>query len=291
MKIVLIVLSFVLLNSFSFAQDIIYLKNGKELKVKIKKINASEVIYKLYNNLEGPTLYKECSSIAQIIFENGTVQVFKKSSFSKSTSDVKNIIVKSDSSLVVSDSADMPIATSSTQSVDSAIVAVEKTNDSIAIITTILPPDTIKEIKNQDRSNVFQTTPKDSIFAKANEKLRFDGVISFYLNDKKYNGLLNADPLFQDFPEANTTFIKGKNLYKFGKPLVREGVAVGIISMIIGGGFLMINSQIKNPTLVAAGLSFISLGVLGWSCVIPGKILLAASKKKFILAVEQRNAE
>jgi len=57
------------------AQDVITLRNGNEIKAKVTEITPSEIKYKRYENLEGPTVVVARSEVFAINFENGTREV------------------------------------------------------------------------------------------------------------------------------------------------------------------------------------------------------------------------
>jgi hypothetical protein len=57
------------------AQDVITLRNGNEIKAKVTEITSSEIKYKRFENLEGPTVVMEKSEVFVINYENGTREV------------------------------------------------------------------------------------------------------------------------------------------------------------------------------------------------------------------------
>jgi hypothetical protein len=63
-------------NSALFAQDIITLKNGEEIKAKVQEIGLDNVKYKKYENQAGPTYTLMKSDIFMIKYENGDKDVF-----------------------------------------------------------------------------------------------------------------------------------------------------------------------------------------------------------------------
>jgi hypothetical protein len=58
-----------------YAQDVITLKTGDEIKGKVTEITNSEVKYKRFENLDGPTIIIEKQKIFAINYENGTREV------------------------------------------------------------------------------------------------------------------------------------------------------------------------------------------------------------------------
>jgi hypothetical protein len=59
------------------AQDIITLKNGDEIRAKVQEIGLSDVKYKKYDNLAGPTYTLLKTEILLIKYENGEKDIFK----------------------------------------------------------------------------------------------------------------------------------------------------------------------------------------------------------------------
>lgn len=62
--------------------DIITLKNGEDIKVKILEIGTSEIKYKRCDNLQGPTITVRKSEVFSIKYPNGTKEIISKSSSS-----------------------------------------------------------------------------------------------------------------------------------------------------------------------------------------------------------------
>ncbi|TVR75927.1 MAG: hypothetical protein EA412_14645 [Chitinophagaceae bacterium] len=69
------------------AQDIITLKNGEDLKVKVQEIGLEEVRYKNFDNLTGPVYTLRKSDIFMITYENGSRDVFGSSAEQKETTE------------------------------------------------------------------------------------------------------------------------------------------------------------------------------------------------------------
>jgi hypothetical protein len=57
------------------ASDIIMLKDGQEIKAKVTEITLTEIKYKLFEHLDGPTRTAAKSDVFVIIYENGTREV------------------------------------------------------------------------------------------------------------------------------------------------------------------------------------------------------------------------
>lgn len=66
--------------SAAFAQDVIVLKNGNEIKAKVIEITPTEIKYKKFDNLQGPTVVIVKSDVFMIKYENGTKDVINAGS-------------------------------------------------------------------------------------------------------------------------------------------------------------------------------------------------------------------
>jgi len=66
----------ILLSGVStFAQDIITLRNGDEIRAKVTGVSPSELRYKRFDNLDGPTIVIPRADVFFINYENGTREV------------------------------------------------------------------------------------------------------------------------------------------------------------------------------------------------------------------------
>ena len=61
-----------------FAQDIIIKRDATKIEAVITEVTSSEVRYKSFSNLEGPTFILSTDEIVTIMYKNGEVQVFEK---------------------------------------------------------------------------------------------------------------------------------------------------------------------------------------------------------------------
>ncbi len=67
-----------LLATFNlFAQDIIITSDAKRIEAKILEVSSSEIKYKEFNNLEGPTFILTNDELNTVIYQNGTVKTFE----------------------------------------------------------------------------------------------------------------------------------------------------------------------------------------------------------------------
>ena len=71
-------LTVALLATFNlFAQDIIITSDAKRIEAKILEVSSSEIKYKEFNNLEGPTFILTNDELNTVIYQNGTVKTFE----------------------------------------------------------------------------------------------------------------------------------------------------------------------------------------------------------------------
>lgn len=77
MKRILFLFCAIMFSVAMWADDIIYLKNGDEIRSKINKIGTSVVEYRKVSNLEGPVYEINKEDISKIVYSNGEEDVFK----------------------------------------------------------------------------------------------------------------------------------------------------------------------------------------------------------------------
>ena len=78
-KLILIcVLAFLCGNAF--AQDVIHTLDGRSIEAIVLEINDNDIIYKTFDNPEGPDYRLSVSRVTRIVFQNGTEQTFAPSS-------------------------------------------------------------------------------------------------------------------------------------------------------------------------------------------------------------------
>ena len=77
-KLIIVFLTLITVSQ-CFAQDIITKKNSEDIKAKIIEVNSSEIKYKKFDNLNGPTFTISKSEILIIRYENGSKDVFSES--------------------------------------------------------------------------------------------------------------------------------------------------------------------------------------------------------------------
>ncbi len=77
-----------------YAQDIITLKNGDEIKAKVTEISSTEIKYKRFENLEGPTVVISKADVFTIKYENGFREVINSLGNSTSNQETASVISK-----------------------------------------------------------------------------------------------------------------------------------------------------------------------------------------------------
>jgi hypothetical protein len=75
-KLTFIIFMFAFISNTLFAQDLIVTRDAKKIEVKVTEINATDIKYKLFNNLDGPTYTMQKSEISSVIYKNGTIDLF-----------------------------------------------------------------------------------------------------------------------------------------------------------------------------------------------------------------------
>ena len=92
-KVSLLILLFALAH-FIYADDIIYLNNGDEIKSKILKISSNVIEYKKSSNLNGPAYEIAKDEVVMIIYENGEKDMFITKAKSTDNASEKVVITK-----------------------------------------------------------------------------------------------------------------------------------------------------------------------------------------------------
>lgn len=74
-KFLICVLALFTMSIEGFTQDVIYKVNKQEIKAKILEVNAQEIKYKNFSNLDGPTYSINKVEVLMILYQNGTSEV------------------------------------------------------------------------------------------------------------------------------------------------------------------------------------------------------------------------
>ena len=102
-RLLLIFILTVAAASASFSQDIIYKKNGDEIKAKVNKIGSEEIEYYRFDNLTGPLFTIAKSEVLIIIYSNGSKDIFQEAPSSNNVPVTNNVDVRPPSRYRASD--------------------------------------------------------------------------------------------------------------------------------------------------------------------------------------------
>ena len=80
LNLLILFIALVLGCSSAQAQDVLTLKTGEEIKAKIQEVGVSDIKYKKFDNLNGPTYAIMKAEVFMIKYENGTKDVFGNTS-------------------------------------------------------------------------------------------------------------------------------------------------------------------------------------------------------------------
>ena len=75
-KLTILVVSAIAIATSTFAQDVITFKSGNEKNVKVIEVTPTEIKYKSFDNLEGPTYAEQKTNIFMVKYQNGMKDVF-----------------------------------------------------------------------------------------------------------------------------------------------------------------------------------------------------------------------
>ena len=76
MKSIMCLFVVILFTTTSYSQDVIFKRNGSQVKAKITEIGTSEIKYKVPGNPEGPVYAIDKSSVNKIVYQNGREEVY-----------------------------------------------------------------------------------------------------------------------------------------------------------------------------------------------------------------------
>jgi hypothetical protein len=86
----------VLMSMAALSQDVITYKNGTEVKVKVTEVTSTEVKYKKFDNMEGPSYSILRTDVFMIKYENGTKEVFEEQTAPQNTAGNIHVITPQD---------------------------------------------------------------------------------------------------------------------------------------------------------------------------------------------------
>ena len=76
MKNIIAIVSLLLCGSTLFAQDIITKKDGTDIQAKVTEVSDSQIVFKKYSNLDGPSYKMDVADILMITYENGEREMY-----------------------------------------------------------------------------------------------------------------------------------------------------------------------------------------------------------------------
>jgi hypothetical protein len=77
-KLLLTILFTVATFSFSYAQDLLIMNNGTEIRVKVQELTVNEIKFKKWENIDGPLYTLLKTDVFMIKYENGTKDTFAR---------------------------------------------------------------------------------------------------------------------------------------------------------------------------------------------------------------------
>ena len=76
MKSIMCLFVVILFTTTSYSQDVIFKRNGSQVKAKIIEIGTSEIKYKVPGNPDGPVYAIDKNSVNKIVYQNGREEVY-----------------------------------------------------------------------------------------------------------------------------------------------------------------------------------------------------------------------
>lgn len=76
MKQLMAMATLLLSTCFVYGQDMIKLRTGEVITAKVAEVGVSEIKYYKTSNIDGPLYVAAKTSVSQIVFQNGTTDVF-----------------------------------------------------------------------------------------------------------------------------------------------------------------------------------------------------------------------
>jgi len=79
---------FILVSTWAYSQDIIYMVNGEIIHSKVSKVSIDEISFHKTNNLTGPIYNISKKEVAKIVFENGEEESFNEEPYNKESKEI-----------------------------------------------------------------------------------------------------------------------------------------------------------------------------------------------------------
>lgn len=104
----IIKMTIIILSSFNFnyAQDVISLKKGGEIKTKVVEIDKEYIKYKRFDNLNGPTIWVLKADVNLITYENGTKEIIEFSESPNESATIPPIVSSNSGNLYIDGQTD-----------------------------------------------------------------------------------------------------------------------------------------------------------------------------------------
>lgn len=93
-KIILSTLATIFTLTNCFSQDVITKKTSEDIQSKVIEVTSTEIKYKKFTNLDGPTFTLLKSDVLMIRYENGSKDIFNETSSNKNSSSSEDMIQK-----------------------------------------------------------------------------------------------------------------------------------------------------------------------------------------------------
>ncbi len=77
-RFLIFILACLFCHKTSWAQDIIYKKDQTEIQAKVLNVGKSDIQFKRFDNLDGPTYTIDLATVTKIVYENKTVDDFSQ---------------------------------------------------------------------------------------------------------------------------------------------------------------------------------------------------------------------
>ena len=257
-KVILGVITMILSTSIC-AQDIIVTLDARKIEAKISEVSKSEIRYKEFDNLDGPTFVMETKEISSIIYSNGKVVVYNQPSETsqptESVSPANEPVVDESTAEILFLSGKKVLAQLVEMKNDYIIYEADGKMQSASASeldkVTLLKTGQVKQYSVLGSAKVESTTnnAKPLYVSRNGNKYYYNGRA---MNEEAYSNFLQ-----NNCPEAYDIFNNGSNTAFAGWILFSVGVGLDLGSLI---SYLALG-KINTSTMSAiSAMSWIGLG-------------------------------
>ena len=264
------------INTIVIAQDIIITKDAKQIKAKISEISKSEVRYKEFDNLDGPTFIIETVEINSILYSNGKVLLYNES---LPTPTAAEPTVQLDQASRTSSSASSSAETTKTNDYDVTILTLDGQTIHAKLINMNNAGVTY-ELNGQNKTLFAEQLNKVALsngqiktYSKSNSESKQNTQNSiqyvrrsgntYYYNNQAFRGSKYSDFLATNCTPAYDIYTKGSVTAFVGWILFAAGVGMDIGNLI---GTLPVGGNADKTTaalaIVASALEIASIPTL-----------------------------